>query len=85
MPKVEAAFILALGLHHGYWVNLREAKTLRDDLATLRKGQEIDLLAPDGTFRKKLSVMDKNDRPWSIKVMDQDGDHPVNRGDVLSW
>lgn len=85
MPKVEAAFILALGLHHGYWVNLRESKDMRKQFATLKKGQEVELLTSKGAVRKKLTVMDKNNAPYSVKVMDNDGDNPVERGDWLSW
>lgn len=85
MPKAEAAFILALGLHHGYWVNFRETPSLRKDFASLKKGQAIELQDGEGKVKKTLTVMDKNDRPYSVKVMDPDGDHPVQRGDVLVW
>lgn len=83
--EVEAGFILALGLHHGYWVNLKQAPGLADILATVRVGQDIDLVDKDGQFRKTLKVMDKNDRPMSIKVMDPDGDRHVNPGERLRW
>lgn len=82
---VEAAFILALGLHHGYWVNLKQSPGLADTLATVRVGQEVELYNKEGQFRKTLKVMDKNDRPMSLKVMDPDGDHHVNPGDQLRW
>lgn len=85
MARAEAAFILALGLHHGYWVNLRPRDGLAEALGTLQKDQVVKLLDPNGKLRKTLTVMDVNTQPLSLKVMDPDGDHPVGRGDTLVW